>query len=539
MLALMVGCEEPLRTLTVTETEDEVEDEPAMEPEDEPVTITKPDDELLRYHGSGDHVFFLNPDGEPLDDRLYTLELGAVGADVYLIATNTTVGHVTPRIELDATEADARDQRTSQSEPMPPPASEVYGHGPARITDFNSYYSSAVSGDAALRQSPMDSRQAVKEGDTYIFQGVHYGYGRGAIDVAATARVVVTVGTITFVLWVEDAEWGCSTCFNQSMVDAMSMAFLRPGSDNDIYDWVTAVFGSPWGPHDCPYCIPAEYADVTHMLLADTGPSGYFTGRNNYLRSHAADSDERLLFYVASGTTPPRQSVAMEDAWRLVDVMVHEYQHVVYFYQKWVKHASGTSWLNEMASEVAEELVYQKLKGQEQQGSSDGCTPGVWTQDYSVTGSATYYNVLCSLGIYLTLNYGGVSLIGDIMRSERSGIDSIEAALGAHGHAVSFADVLTNWAVATLLSDNTLSPVPYRYNSGSWSVSEAGGVTFRIAPVRMHLHWNKLFSIAAFNAKGAQPPHSNRYAYLGNILGTVRVRVDSVRGNRITLVVKE
>ena len=512
--------------------------------DDGPVTIGARDDDLLTYQGRGDHVFFLNRNGEPLVDHLYTLELGelaTVGADVYLIATNTTAGHVTPRIEVDAAGASSRDHRTASRDLFPPLASRANGHGPARITEFEQLLP-PVSADAALRQS-RDSRQAVVEGDTYIFRGVHYGHGRGRINVAATARRVVTDGTTTFVLWVEDEEWGCSTCFNQAMVDAMAMALLRRGLDNDIFDWVTAVFGDPWGPHRCPSCIPSEYGHVIHMLLADIGPSGYFSARNSYLRSYVADSDERLLFYVASGTTPPRQEITMADAWRLVDVMVHEYQHLVYFYQKQVKHgpASYTSWLNEMASEVAEELVFRKFENEEQRGRPDGCTPEVWTQDYSVTGSATYYNVLCSLGIYLALNYGGVSLIGDIVRSERSGIDAIEVALKSHGNSASFGDVLTNWAVATVLSDNTQAPRPYRYNSGSWSVSEADGVTFRIAPVRMLLHWRPplLFSVAEFNAAGAQPPHSNRFSDLGRITGTVRLRVNAVIGNRITVVVKE
>ena len=386
-------------------------------------------------------------------------------------------------------------------------------------------------------------------------------------DVAATARRVVTDGAITFVLWVEDTEWGCSACFNQSMVDAMAMAFLRPGPDNDIFDWVTAVFGDSWGPHDSPYYIPAEHADEVHMLLANTTWGGYFDSRHNRLRSYQADSAERLLFWVASRTTPRQDPI--QDPWWILDSMAHEFQHVVNFYQSRVKRGAARAWwINEMASTVAEELVYQKFKDlpgtrhEPSRGDPLGFRGDVfvdglrvrgrgpdhsWRQDHSMTRIA--YSTLCSLGMYLALNYGGVSLLGDIVRSEHSGIDAIEAALAAHGQAVSFEDVLTNRAVADLLSDNTQAPRPYRYNSGSWSFSGAGGVTFRIAPVEMSLRPQQVFSIAEFNASGAQPPHSSRYAYLGRIIdategkrellqGTLPLGVNAVSGNRITVVVK-
>ena len=45
--------------------------------------------EITSTYRGGDQVFVLNPDGEVLDDTLYTLHLGNASAEVYLIATNT------------------------------------------------------------------------------------------------------------------------------------------------------------------------------------------------------------------------------------------------------------------------------------------------------------------------------------------------------------------------------------------------------------------------------------------------------------------
>ena len=61
---------------------------------------TAPEEGILsEYRGCGNQVFSLNPSGNVLDDTTYTLELREASASVYLIATNTTSGDVTPHIE--------------------------------------------------------------------------------------------------------------------------------------------------------------------------------------------------------------------------------------------------------------------------------------------------------------------------------------------------------------------------------------------------------------------------------------------------------
>ena len=56
----------------------------------------------------------------------------------------------------------------------------------------------------------------------------------------------------------------------------------------------------------------------------------------------------------------------------------------------------------------------------------------------------------------------------------------------ANGHDESFLDLLTNWAAATLLSDNTGAPAPYRYNTGDWRTSHAGGVEYRLGSINLY-----------------------------------------------------
>ena len=108
--------------------------------------------------------------------------------------------------------------------------------------------------------------------------------------------------------------------------------------------------------------------------------------------------------------------------------------------------------------------------------------------------------------------------------------------------------MLTDWAVANLLSDDLQAAHPYRYNSGQWIESRAGGVSFVLGSINLyHYRYDTpsvsqegpfLYSLDGFNER-TQPPHSNMYATLGRNTGTMRLSVSAVSGNRVTVVVKD
>jgi hypothetical protein len=101
--------------------------------------------------------------------------------------------------------------------------------------------------------------------------------------------------------------------------------------------------------------------------------------------------------------------------------------------------------------------------------------------------------------------------------------------------------MLTNWGVATILSDNEDASLPFRYNPGTWSVSEAGAVTFQLGSINLFNYspGPSFDSIEEFDAKGPQAPYSNRYAALGRRNGTVRLHITAEIDNHITVVVKK
>ena len=329
------------------------------------ITIDAPEGILDVYGGSGNEVYLLNPDAGSLEDTPYTLLLGEAAAEVYLVATNTTDSESSPYVELVGGARSVTEARPRATEVRRRSASDYRGHTPARVTEFNNnpprLYGAAAAGS---QQSP----PAVADGDTFTFQTLDD--FDNLIEIPATARSVLTEDEVTLAVWVADADWGnCTECVRQVMVDGIADRFLQPGSGNDIYDWTTAIFDAPWGPHDRPDLIPAEYGSQIHILIYDIDDDGlapggsrrggYHWAKDNYWRNPRdivlATSNERLMFYLDA----PLLTLHHGSTWNTADpavgvmisTLVHEFQHMIHFYQKEVVHdALSEAWLNEMSS---------------------------------------------------------------------------------------------------------------------------------------------------------------------------------------------
>ena len=138
-------------------------------------------------------------------------------------------------------------------------------------------------------------------GDTNVFTDIDIATEL-VYDIPATVRATVTGGGLPYTLavWVADESWSdaASTCdqvhcVTQPMVDAIAGKFLQAGADNDVYDWVTAVFGAPWGDHDFPGFLISPDTDEIHILLFDIardesttgGITGFFFGLDLIIRN--------------------------------------------------------------------------------------------------------------------------------------------------------------------------------------------------------------------------------------------------------------
>lgn len=479
-------------------------------------------DYALQYFG-GDQVFFLNPDGNALDEMDYTLRLDDP-AHVYLIASNgsssTSQGAV----------ANMGTRTTSTTAASQPSVSSLATHPRPPSGAAHRSASDLDSGALRIRHSRLDQETKtiqVRSPGTY-----------SPVSITVTVRARVTDGETTAKVWVDNQVWTCgaSQCVNHELVTEFADKFLRPGPANDVYDLVTATFGAPWGPHSKPNLIPASASDTINIVMYKEDRGGYFDEEHFQRLGSFPElySSEQVMFVVDSSLL----TAGMDDA---VSTAAHEFQHVIDFYQRIVlRGGGGDAWVNEMNAMVAQDLTVPGTLHEilSTYNHNNDIRATVW--DNTITAYAINY----ALGAYLVRNYGA-ELFSRIMQSGKSGVGGVEQALRESGHQVTFPQILANWAVAGLLSDNTDAPVPYRYNSGGWITTRAGGTDYRLRSINLYDHPRPdgqagpyLRDLSTFNAR-RQPPHSNKYAALGRLSGSRTLTVTAPAGVRFVVVLKE
>ena len=191
-------------------------------------------------------------------------------------------------------------------------------------------------------------------------------------------------GTRTLNIWVANDCWdgdpaavGRTLRVTQAMVDALAARFLATGLSNDIYDWVTTMLGAEWGPTGSAMYIPAN--DEITILLCDIGNNnpaysgvvGYFWSKDNFTTAYEPSSSTRVMFTIdavmyANGDIPGLANWQPTDYWpeEIYSTLAHEFQHMIHFYQRGVlrnAEAFGDTWINEMASQVVEDLLADKM----------------------------------------------------------------------------------------------------------------------------------------------------------------------------------
>ena len=293
------------------------------------------------------------------------------------------------------------------------------------------------------------------------------------------------------------------------------------GENNDLYDHMSNLFGSHWGAHgDDDMLIPGTVTQIDILLYNienrgyDGGVVGYYWSANNWLEASAPNSNERLLLHVHApwlrvdsdflralnpGITTMAQIDQVRDRYYylVVSTLVHEYQHMINFYERGVVRRTANStlitdstWLNEQFSVIAEDLLSQiAFEGSEnavdarglstldsgEYGIIDGRVPayacnsalGVSVWDDSLAN----YGVNFSFGSYLLRNYGAETYLMNAYRSRRTDSAAVSAGLASHG--ITMGEAIGRWGIALMLSDNDNVPENYRVNFGDDGTNRA------------------------------------------------------------------
>ncbi|MBT3225397.1 MAG: hypothetical protein HN580_14625 [Deltaproteobacteria bacterium] len=541
--------------------------------------------------GSGAYVH-VDQEGGPVSFE-YSHASGSTPQDIFFIFTNTSTSNVTTATTVSSLHSDSRSMPTAEMSglqaPVGDPDLETYARehgiglrGKPEVTAYNANPPQMNQGESGAAY-----QLAIPEPLYYIVGDTNTFMNASTTDtVPATVRQIVTDGTITLNIWVADDAWSaCSKhyCLDQAMVDAFRDKFLQAGSDNDIYDWVTNIFGSPWGSHSYDNLISATAAQSIDILffdisndgnLTDSDPNGgilgFFWSKDSFLTSSANYSNERLLFYMDSVLSAKKTDASWEisDYWpsEMVSTLAHEFQHMIHFYQKNVKRASSSeTWINEMASMVTEDLLADKMLVNGPRGVSytddtagssgntkgrlpvynnyDYIGPTVW---YEGNSALISYGINYAFGAYLARNYGGAALFQSIVQSSDSNYQAIVNAVVAQGYTETFTSLLQKWGVAVLSSDDTSMASGYLYNTGGGFTSTLNGISYNLGSVNLHnydygsLSGPKLHNLEELTALGGHYKMSNTYVRVGTAeTGTFIKTVQMAAGIKLTVVTKD
>ncbi|HFQ62526.1 MAG TPA: hypothetical protein ENK39_09555 [Epsilonproteobacteria bacterium] len=405
----------------------------------------------------------------------------------------------------------------------------------------------------------------------------------GSDTTTATARKIVSnvssvFGTKTLNIWVSDDSFdagsGCSKskCVTQAMVDALASTFLQAGSDNDLYDWVSNVYGEEWGSNTNGISNMIGDTNEITILLTDIskdnntngGVLGFFHPKDNFLSTSVSGSNERIMFYADAVLFANGDSIgvwSIDDFWpkEMISTLAHEFQHMIHFYQKTILLTPNgdptDTWINEMLAETTEDLVATKIKHTGSRGvaytdGSAGSTGNTLGRYPLFNGNNTLsltewnsqlsdYSKVNAFGAFLIRNYGGAKILHDIMHNafvdEQAVVDAVHQA--ANGTGKTFDDLLSEWGVAVLLSDNANLPAGTpAYNTGDFTLDTYSNSTYEIGSVNF-FNYNPQPLIQT--TSGTVEKQGNYYYKVGdNLTGTVTVSLTLSGQTEATLIAK-
>jgi hypothetical protein len=446
---------------------------------------------------------------------------------------------------------------------------------PAHIQYFNSRIVPPAKTKTTKSAKVILVKNNAEQGDSHTF---YLGENSSGDTTHATLRKVIAniateSGSKTLNIWVSDDSFdggsGCNKteCITQNKVDVLADAFLKSGSDNDIYDWVTNIFGEEWGEDaKNKYSNMIGETNQIDILLTDIGNDdstnggilGFFHSKDNYETSSASGSNERIMFYIDSVLfANGDDGWDGDDFWPkvIISTLAHEFQHMIHYYQKTVLLAGvGTDiWLNEMLSETTEEVMSTKIRhdgprGVEytdgsagSSGNKQGRYPG-YNQNNTLSltswsGSLADYSKVNAFGAFLTRNYG-IAVLHDIVQSSFVHEDAVEHAVhnAPGGSEKTFGDLMREWGIAVMLSDHAnLQNTPW-YNAGDFVQETYKNSTYQLGSINF-FHYDPQPTI--YTTDRSVKPRGNCFYKIGEGLsGTVDINITLNGTTEATLIAK-
>jgi len=213
-----------------------------------------------------------------------------------------------------------------------------------------------------LKSNTKQSSEAV--GNIKNFKAIkEYRYRTEDITVSAKLekQVKSTSDNRTLNLWIQDGY-----IIESSKLDKLANSFLKEGNNNDIYEYITSIYGEEW--YDDNTQVPSGLIGVNNtidILIYEINDEinnpdgitlGFYWAKDNFLNGqNITNSNEKLMFYLEG-------EIIKADINTAISTLAHEFVHMVNFRQHTVKNNKiMDTWLNEMLAMISEDLLAKKL----------------------------------------------------------------------------------------------------------------------------------------------------------------------------------
>jgi hypothetical protein len=225
-----------------------------------------------------------------------------------------------------------------------------------------------------------------------------------------------------------------------------SLTFLAEEFVTKIYPELTASFGRESRPG-----IDGDkhITILVHPMLKQAG--GYFRSNDGYSKLQIANSNEKEMVYLnAEHITDPL----------IKTFLAHEFTHLITFNQKQKTYGVEEEiWLNEARAEFASTLLGYDNEEDEKNNIQKRVEIFLNSPSDSLIewqNKESDYGALNMFIQYLVEKYG-IEILIDSLKSEKTGINSLNYALEKNGFEQDFAQIFTDWTIAILVNNCSIS----------------------------------------------------------------------------------
>ena len=241
------------------------------------------------------------------------------------------------------------------------------------------------------------------------------------------------------VLYVESNFWQSKSDEEKEEI-AKELKEVLDEFDRKIYPDVTYTFGIE------SYLGADGNSKITLLFhKAKAGVNGYIRNIDAYEKAAAPESNERKIIYLNTDL--------IDGEW-LKETLAHELVHLITLNKKDLRYGvKEDTWLNEARAEYVVTLLgYNEGSETYIDSRIKSFLERPYTSLTDWNGSNYNYGVVNSFVHYLVDHYG-IRILSNSLDSKKVGVESIEEVFKNSGYKETFADVFTNWAIASYIND--------------------------------------------------------------------------------------